>query len=79
MCLNEYCSKSLRSVKFETLGTPKGLLVVDTHTALLAQIELLTKKLAESSLSKANMSQVEALRCDLCRRGHENERCFWKG
>lgn len=35
------------SVKIETVGTSKGMLVVDTHTALLAQIELLNKKLVK--------------------------------
>lgn len=66
MYLNEYRSKSERSVKSETICTPKGMLAVDIRTVLLAQIKLLNKKLAESSLNKANMSQVQALRCDLC-------------
>lgn len=30
MCMNEYRSKSERSVKFETVGTLKGMLTVDT-------------------------------------------------
>lgn len=38
MCMNKYRSKSERSVKLETSGTPKGMLIVDTHTSLLAQI-----------------------------------------
>lgn len=79
MCLNEYISKSERSVKLETFGTPKGMLVVDTHTAFLAQIELLNRKLAECSFGKANVSQVQALRCDLCGEGHENGRCSLEG
>lgn len=56
--MNEYRSKSERSVKMETVGTPKGMLSIGTHTSLLAHIELLNKKLAESSLVKANVSQV---------------------
>lgn len=64
MFLNKYHPKSERSVKIETIGTPKGMLAIDTHSALLAQIELLNKKLAESSLSKANVGQVQTLRCD---------------
>lgn len=36
MCLDEYRSKSERSVKFEIVGTPKGMLAINTHTALLA-------------------------------------------
>ena len=32
MCRNEYRSKSKRSVKLETSGTPKGMLNVDTHS-----------------------------------------------
>lgn len=58
MCLNESRSKSDKLVKIETASTPKGMLAVDTHTALLAQIELLNKKLAESSLSKENVSCI---------------------
>ncbi|XP_050908489.1 uncharacterized protein LOC127122147 [Lathyrus oleraceus] len=50
LCMNGYYSKSERSVKIETVGRPKGMLVVYTHTSLLAQNELLKKKLAESSL-----------------------------
>lgn len=61
------------------MGIPKGMLAVDTHTTLLAQIELFNKKLVKSSLSKANMSQVEALRCDLYGGGHKNVRCSLKG
>lgn len=38
MCLNEYHFKSERSVKFEIMGMPKGMLDVDTHIVLLAQI-----------------------------------------
>lgn len=74
MCLNEYHSKSKRSVKIDIVGTPKGMLAVDTHNAFLAKIELLNKKLAESSLSKANVSQVQALRCDFFGGGNENGR-----
>lgn len=79
MCLNEYHSKRERSVKIEILGTPKGMLTVDTHTALLAQIELLNKKLAEMSLDKPNVSQVQALRCDFYGDGHENGRLSLEG
>lgn len=43
------------SVKIEIVGTPKGMLDVDTHTSLLAQIELLNKMLVGSSLSKTNV------------------------
>lgn len=38
ICMNEYHSKSERSVKIETAGKPKGMLIVDTQTALLAPI-----------------------------------------
>lgn len=61
MCMNEYRSKRERSVKIEIVGTPKGMLVFDTHTSLLTLIELLNKKLVESRLGKANLSQVQAL------------------
>lgn len=72
MCLNEYRSKSERSINIETVDTPKGMLCIDTHTSLITQIKLLNKKLAESNLSKAYVTQVQALKCDLCGEGHEN-------
>lgn len=72
MCTNEYRSKSERLVKLETVGTPKGMLPLNTHIALLVQIELLNKNLAESSLGRANISQVQALRCDLYGGEHAN-------
>lgn len=79
MCMNEYRSKNERSIKMETMGTPRGMLPIDTHTTLLAQIENLNKKLSESSLVKANMSQVQAFRCDLYGGEHTNERCSLEG
>lgn len=79
MCMNEYHYKSERSVKLETSGTPKGMLTIDTHTALLAQIELLNKQLAEGYLNKANVIQVQALKCDFFGGGHENGRCLLEG
>lgn len=72
MFLNEYRSKGERLVKTEIAGTPKGMLGTDTHTTLLAKIELLNKKLAENSLSKANVSRVQALKYDLYGEGHVN-------
>ncbi|XP_050915607.1 uncharacterized protein LOC127130683 [Lathyrus oleraceus] len=57
------------------MDMPKGMLDIDTHNALLAHIELLNKKLAESNLVKANVIQVQALRCDLCGGEHVNGRC----
>lgn len=48
------------------------MLIVDTHIVFLTQIELLNKKLAKSSLGKANMSQVQTLRCDFCGGEHAN-------
>lgn len=50
------------------------MLVVDTHIGHLTQIELLNKKLTESNLGKANVSQVQELRCDFYGKGHENMR-----
>lgn len=66
MCMNEYRSKSKRPVKMETMCIPKGMLAIDTQTAILAHIELLNKKLVESNLGKANMIQIQALTCDFC-------------
>lgn len=45
MCLNEYRSKSEIGIKVESIGMPKGVLTLDTHVALLSQIELHNKKL----------------------------------
>ena len=45
VCLNEYRSKSERGVKIEMTGALKGVLTLDTHISLLAQIELLNKRL----------------------------------
>lgn len=75
ICMNEYHLKSERSIKLETAGTPKCMLPLDTHTSLLAQIEMLNKKLAESNLGRASVSQVQLLRCDFYGRKHENGRC----
>lgn len=79
MCMNEYHSKSERLFRLETVGTPKSMLPLDTHTALLAQIELLNKKIAESRLGRANVSQVHALRCDFFGGEHANGRCSLEG
>ncbi|XP_050914751.1 uncharacterized protein LOC127129643 [Lathyrus oleraceus] len=57
MCMNEYRSKSERSINPEIVGMPKGMLAIDTHTALLAQIELVNKNLAERGSYKAKVSQ----------------------
>lgn len=58
---------------------PKGMLIVDTHIALLGHIELLNKKLVKGCLNKANMSQVQALNCEFCGGEHENRRCSLGG
>ncbi|KAK2370199.1 hypothetical protein QL285_083268 [Trifolium repens] len=69
MCLNEYRSKSERDPK------KKGMIEVSTNTALLAQIELLNKQLAAKSISEANVSQVQDVRCDFCQGPHANGMC----
>lgn len=79
VCLNDNCSKSKRLVKIETVDTPKGMFVVDTHIALLAQIELLNKNIDERSLSKANVIQIQALRCDFCGGEHAIGMCSLEG
>ncbi|CAJ2642327.1 unnamed protein product [Trifolium pratense] len=56
MCMNEYRSKSERDPK------KRGVFEVDTNTALLAQIEMLNKKLAAKTLAEANVSQVQEVR-----------------
>lgn len=50
MGLNEHSSKRKRSIKIEPFDTPKDMLVIDTHTALLTQIELLNKMSVESRM-----------------------------
>lgn len=79
MCMNEYYLKSEWSVKLETIDTLKGMLPLDTHKTLLSQIELLNRKLAESSSGRANVSQVQVLRCDFYGGEHANERCSLEG
>jgi hypothetical protein len=69
MCLNEYRSKSEKDPK------KKGMIDVNTHTALLAQIELLNKQLAAKSLAEANASRVQDVRCDFCQGPHANGMC----
>jgi hypothetical protein len=44
----------------------KGRIDVDTHIALLAQVELLNKHLAAKTLAEANVSHVQEFICDLC-------------
>jgi hypothetical protein len=51
------------------------MIEVSTHTALLAQIELLNKQLAAKSISEANVSQVQDVKCDFCQGPHANGRC----
>lgn len=79
MCLNEYCLRTERLVKTKIMGTPKGMLDIDTHIILLAQIELLNKTLAKSSLNKANVSQVQEMKCDFYGQGHANGMCSLEG
>ncbi|XP_050877805.1 uncharacterized protein LOC127081603 [Lathyrus oleraceus] len=69
--MNEYHSKSEGSVKLEISGTPKDMLPLDTHTALLAQIKLLNKQLAEGCLNKANMSQATRRGLEQVNENHE--------
>ncbi|CAJ2642480.1 unnamed protein product [Trifolium pratense] len=66
ICMNEYRSKSDRK---------RGVIAVDTNTALLAQIEILNKKLAAKSLAEANASQVQEVKCDFCHGPHANGMC----
>ncbi|XP_045830999.1 uncharacterized protein LOC123922316 [Trifolium pratense] len=66
MCMNEYRSKSDRK---------RGVITVDTNTALLAQIEILNKKLAAKSLAEVNASQVQEVKCDFCHGPHANGMC----
>ncbi|MCI54383.1 hypothetical protein A2U01_0075633, partial [Trifolium medium] len=66
MCMNEYRSKSDRK---------RGVIEVDTKTALLAQIEMLNKKLAAKTLAEANVSHVQKVRCDFCHGPHANGMC----
>lgn len=55
------------------------MLNIDSHTALLAQIELLNKNLVKSNLSKANVSLIQVLRCYFYGEGHANRRFSLEG
>lgn len=68
ICHNEYRSSD-RAVK------QKVILTVDANTTLLAQMEALSKHLVASQLEKANVSQIQTLKCDFCGEGHANGNC----
>lgn len=63
----------------ENVSMPKGMLSIGTHNTLLSHIELLNK-LAESSLVKAHVSQVQALKCEIfTEKNMRMEGVRWKG
>lgn len=52
MSLNEYHSPTERGVQvFQTTDTLQGVFALETHIAILAQIELLKKRFAENNLN----------------------------
>lgn len=57
LCLNDYHSSD-RAVK------QKGVLVVDSHTTLLSQMEVLSNQLSASKLAQVNVRQVQTLKYD---------------
>lgn len=60
------------------IGTQNGVLTIYTHIIFLAQIEFLNKRLGESILNQANVSQVQTLNF-LCGEGHANGMCVPEG
>lgn len=54
---------------------------MDTHTTLLTQLEVLTKKLLGATIVHANenVNQAQALRCEFYEQGHTNGNCIPEG
>lgn len=64
MCQNEYRPQRDRGLKVE--DKKKGIWELDSHTNILAQLEVLAKKLAGSTIipRNTNVSQAQVLQCD---------------
>lgn len=65
ICQNEHHSQSERGVKNE--GQEKGVLELDTNKTLLAQLEVLTKRLVGATIMPTNVNQVQAPLCNFYR------------
>lgn len=69
MCQDEYRSSN-RGMK------AKSFIAVDTHTTLLIQLEALTKHLATSQPTQANVNQIKIFRCIFCGEWRTNDICL---
>ncbi|GAU46855.1 hypothetical protein TSUD_385320 [Trifolium subterraneum] len=79
MAQNEYRAQNDRGAKKKA-----GILELDTNNAILAQMKLMSKEMEElkkasSRGSQAHVNQCEEVKCDFCRGGHENGKCFPEG
>ncbi|GAU10559.1 hypothetical protein TSUD_420910, partial [Trifolium subterraneum] len=79
MAQNEYRAQNDRGAKKKA-----GILELDTNNAILAQMKLMSKEMEElkkasSRGSQASVNQFEEVKCDFCRSGHENGKCFPEG
>ncbi|GAU36667.1 hypothetical protein TSUD_15800 [Trifolium subterraneum] len=79
MTQNEYRAQNDRGAKKKA-----GILELDTNNAILAQMKLMSKEMEElkkasSRGSQASVNQFEEVKCDFCRGGHENGKCFPEG
>jgi hypothetical protein len=79
MAQNEYRAQNDRGAKKKA-----GILELDTNNAILAQMKLMSKEMEElkkasSRGSQASVNQFEEVKCDFCRGGHENGKCFPEG
>ncbi|GAU23642.1 hypothetical protein TSUD_304170 [Trifolium subterraneum] len=79
MAQNEYRAQNDRGAKKKA-----GILELDTNNAILAQMKLMSKEMEElkkasSRGSQAHVNQFEEVKCEFCRGGHENGKCFPEG
>ncbi|GAU40179.1 hypothetical protein TSUD_374870 [Trifolium subterraneum] len=79
MSQNEYRVQNDRGDKKKA-----GILELDTNSAILAQMKLMSRdmeelKKANSKSSQARVNRFEEVKCDFCQGAHENGRCFPEG
>ncbi|GAU43677.1 hypothetical protein TSUD_302400 [Trifolium subterraneum] len=79
MAHNEYRAQNDRGAKKKA-----GILELDTNSAILAQMKLMTSQIEElkkanSKPEQAQVNKFEEVKCDFCRGAHENGQCFPEG
>ncbi|GAU47100.1 hypothetical protein TSUD_403320 [Trifolium subterraneum] len=79
MAHNEYRAQNDRGAKKKA-----DILELDTNSAILAQMKLMSSQMEElkkanSKLSQAHVDKFEEVKCDFCQGAHENGKCFPEG